>query len=95
VEDLGLDIAAMDSDVAARLGLEGTEGVVITSVQDGSPADRAGLSPGMVIVQVGQKKVTSVDEFQAAIDQRNDDGPRGILLMVRSDKGSRFVLVKP
>ena len=53
----------MDSDVAKRLGVEATQGVVITSVRDGSPAADAGLAPGMVIVEVERQDVNTVSEF--------------------------------
>ncbi len=45
MEGFGIEIAAMDSDVAKRLGMEGSEGVVITSVRDGGAGAAARLDP--------------------------------------------------
>jgi S1-C subfamily serine protease len=44
-------------------------GVVIVDVQPASSAEKAGLTPGDVIVQMGDKKITSVADFenQAAV----------------------------
>ncbi|MEC8070783.1 MAG: Do family serine endopeptidase [Pseudomonadota bacterium] len=44
-------------------------GVVIVDVQPASSAEKAGLAPGDVIVQMGDKKITSVADFenQAAV----------------------------
>jgi Do/DeqQ family serine protease len=42
----------LDVDAAARLGLSETEGVLILELLRGSPADRAGLAPGDVVVAV-------------------------------------------
>ena len=84
----------MDSEVAKRLGMKGTAGVVITSVRDGGAAAAAGLAPGMVIVEVEHQKVSSVSEFANAIAQNRNDSDDGTLLLVRTAKGSRFVVVK-
>jgi serine protease Do len=94
MEGFGIEIAAMDSEVAKRLGMQGTEGVVITSVRDGGAAAAAGLAPGMVIVEVEHQKVSSVSEFEEAIEKNRNDSDDGTLLLVRTAKGSRFVVVK-
>ena len=94
MEGFGIEISPMDSDVAKRLGMEGTEGVVITSVRDGGAAAAAGLAPGMAIVEVEHQKVSSVSEFEDAIQKNRSDSNDGVLLLVRTAKGSRFVVVK-
>merc|ERR1712137_294058 len=94
MEGLGLEIAPLDAAVAKRLGMEGTEGVVITSVREKSPAAEVGLAPGIVIREVNRQKVTSVADFQRLMtEHRKDESAEGILLLVRSEKGSRFVVV--
>ena len=40
-------------------------GVVIVDVQPASSAEKAGLTPGDVIVQMGDKKITSVADFES------------------------------
>ncbi|MGI9470684.1 MAG: Do family serine endopeptidase [Rubripirellula sp.] len=95
MEGLGLEIAPLSGDVAKQLGMEGTDGVVITSVREGSSAAEAGLAPGFVIREVNRQKITSVGEFEKVMaEHREDDSAEGILLLVRSEKGSRFVVVK-
>ncbi len=93
MEGLGIEIAALDSDVAKRLGVKGNTGVVITSVRSDSAAADAGLTPGMVIVEVEHQSISSVSEFEDAIESREDNSD-GTLLLVRTAKGSRFVVVK-
>ena len=94
MEGLGLEIAPLDGAVAKQLGMEGTEGVVITSVREQSPAAEAGLAPGIVIREVNRQKVTSVADFERLMaEHRADESAEGILLLVRSEKGSRFVVV--
>jgi serine protease Do len=94
MEGLGLEIAPLDSAVAKQLGMEGIEGVVITSVREQSPAAKAGLAPGIVIREVNRQKVSSVADFERLMaEHRKDDSAEGILLLVRSEKGSRFIVL--
>jgi serine protease Do len=87
----GLEVGPLTHDVAQQLGLQADSGVVITGIEDGSPAEKAGLTPSMVITQVGKKPVKSVAEFDAAI---HGAGDKGVMLLVKSSEGSRFVVLK-
>jgi len=91
-DKLGLQVGPLHDDVARQLGISGTSGVVITAVEDGSLADKAGLAPSMVITQVGRKAVKSVAEFESEAKHASLD--KGLLLLVRSAEGSRFVVLK-
>ncbi len=60
---------------AGRYALPGgtpSEGVYVGGVNPGSPAEAAGLKPGDVITQVGEKPVRSVDELTAALTGASD-----------------------
>lgn len=88
---LGIEVTSLSADVAKQLGINDDAGVVVTQVQDGSPADQAGVSPGNVIVQVNRQDVKTTAEFEAAV-KADEDGT--ILLLVRSEQGSRFIVVE-
>jgi serine protease Do len=90
--NLGLEVSPLTAEVAKQLSLDSRDGVVITGVKEDSPAAHAGLHESLVIVQVGRKPVRTVDEFQAAVKDTPLD--QGVLLLVRSSEGSRFVVVK-
>ena len=89
---LGVEVANLTAEVAEKLGVKAGEGVVITEVRNGSPAQQAGLATGMVIVQVGQKPVKSVEEFRAAMEKQSL--AKGVMLLVRSGQGTRFVVIR-
>jgi len=91
-DKFGLQVGPLTGDVAQQLGITGASGVVITGVEDGSPADKAGLKPSEVVTQVSRKPVKSVAEFEAEV--KNASAEKGLLLLVRSAEGSRFVVVK-
>ena len=91
-DKLGLEVAPLTGDVAKQLGLKDAAGVVITGVEEGSVAEQAGLEASMAIVQVGREQVKSVEEFEATIAKGSLD--KGILVLVKSAEGSRFVVLK-
>lgn len=90
--DLGLNVADLTTDVAKQLGLEEANGVVITGVKSGSPADKAGLDEGMVITKVGHSVVNNMDDFRTAM--KNAPVNDGVLMLVQSGQSARFVVVK-
>jgi serine protease Do len=91
-DNLGLQVAALDAAAARALGMREAQGVVITDVERGSPADRAGLTASMAITQVGRTPIRSVADFQAAMKDVSLE--EGVLLLVRTDAGSRFVVIR-
>jgi serine protease DegQ len=64
---LGVNLATLNREMAERFGLEVRNGAVVTSVADGSPAARAGLSGGDVIVRVGERAVTGAEDVLTAL----------------------------
>ncbi len=68
---LGVHIQPVTEDIAASLGLEGTEGAIVARVQPESPAEAAGLEQGDVITAVDQVPVNdtrTLSQTIAAID---------------------------
>ncbi|MCA9137433.1 MAG: Do family serine endopeptidase [Planctomycetales bacterium] len=93
LSEIGIGVEGLTSEIAKSLGVDADHGVVVTSVTDGSAGDRSGLVPGMVIVEVDRKPIHSVDEFEKAMAvAKESDG--STLLLVRSAKGSRFIVLK-
>jgi hypothetical protein len=46
-------------------------GVIVTSVAPGGPADRAGIEPGDVVMQIGNRAVNSPNDIDSAIQGMN------------------------
>jgi serine protease Do len=92
-DDLGIEVQGLTSAIAKQLELEDVTGVVITSVEPNSPAQRAGLQTGDVIEKVGRANVSSVDEFEQALEGQSVE--QGVLLFVHTQGlGGRFVVVE-
>ncbi len=64
---LGLSVGTVTPEIASELKLKVKSGVVIQSVQPGSPAAEAGLQPGDVIHRVNRTSVISVESLSGAL----------------------------
>ena len=92
-EALGLRLQNLTDEAAQRLQLPaGTQGVIVVGVNPNSPAKAAGLTEGDVIVEVGQRKVTNLDEFKSVLKERAQPG-RPLLLGVVRPNGERGIVV--
>jgi serine protease Do len=64
---MGVGIQQVDDSLAAGLKLPVTRGVLVSQVEPGSPAARAGLRRGDVIVSLGGKPMESSAEFRNTV----------------------------
>jgi Do/DeqQ family serine protease len=54
---LGVTIQSIDADLAASLNLPAARGAIVTAVQNGGPAEKAGLKRGDVITAINKQPV--------------------------------------
>jgi serine protease Do len=67
----GLQLQDLTPDLSETLGYDPGSGVLIADVEQGSPAEQAGMKRGLVINQIGRYPVTSskqIEELLAPID---------------------------
>jgi serine protease Do len=64
---LGVQLQEIDPRLASRLRLKNTRGALVSAVVAGSPAERAGLQPGDVILQWNGKPINSRDDLPLAV----------------------------
>ncbi|MGH2675738.1 MAG: S1C family serine protease [Actinomycetota bacterium] len=85
--------------VAARMrravGLPEREGLLVRGVEDGSPADRAGLGRGDLIVEAGGRPVASADDLHAAIDEAGTGGTVTLTVVRGEEERSVAVRLSP
>ena len=91
--ELGLTVQRLTPQMAESLGLEKSEGVVITSVEAGSAGDEAGIRRGDIILEVDRKAVRNVDEYKKAVAGSRKG--RGVLFLVRRGDSTIFLALKP
>nr|MDA3785961.1 PDZ domain-containing protein [Deltaproteobacteria bacterium] len=89
---LGMTVQELTPELAESLQMEQATGVLITSVEGGSPAALAGLRRGDVIIEINQIQVTDMETFAKLLDQSKAD--QRILLLVQRGASSRYVVLK-
>jgi serine protease Do len=78
-EKLGLALQDVPPQLRAQQGIP--QGALIAQVQPGSPADRAGLRPGMMVIEVAGKPVLSARDAQRLLSEAK--GGQVVLLRVK------------
>ncbi len=92
-KDFGMTLDTLTPDLAKRFGYEGEMGVVVTNVEPGSPAERAGVQTGDLIKEVNRERIHNLQEYRAIVSRGPTD--KGILLLVKRGNFTRYVLVQP
>jgi serine protease Do len=92
---LGIYLAELSTEARQRYKIDkATEGVLVASVERGSPAAKAGIRTGSVINMVGQQIVTTPDEVISNVQQAARNKQSAVLLRVQQNGQTQFVTVK-
>jgi serine protease Do len=82
-------------DLAAKLKLKGTDGVIINQVEATSPAQKAGMEPGDVIAEIDGKKIGSPSELMMTIGGKMPGDKVNVTYVRRgTEKRAEIVLVE-
>ncbi len=86
-------IAAQDitPEIARQLGIS-RDGVIVTEVENGSPADEVGIQPQDIIVQVNRVKISSMKDFNREISKAA--AKKGVTLLIKRGRSSFFVALR-
>jgi Do/DeqQ family serine protease len=88
---LGISVEPVTADVANRMKLKKTQGVVITDVDPNSPAAEVGLQPGDVILEVNHQPVKSGADIRADVKA---SGSRPTLLLMNREGVNHFIAIQ-
>ena len=91
--ELGLTVQKLTPQIAESLGLDKTEGIVVTAVEAGSAAEESGIRRGDVIVEINRKPVRNVEDYRKAIAGTRKG--KGVLFLVRRGDSTLFLALKP
>ncbi len=93
VEDnLGLVVQDITPQIAKRLGIEKTGGVIITNVYRGSPAWDAGLRKGDIIIELNKKEIDDVNQYKKIMNRVNVND--SLLFLVKRNQGTIYIALK-
>jgi serine protease Do len=86
---LGLGLEQLTPMSAQNYGLDEDEGLFVKDVARDSAAEKAGVKPGDVIIQLGVYKVSTLDDFAAILAEMEKHPPRGNRLRIGVRRGGR------
>jgi S1-C subfamily serine protease len=77
---LGVTVETLSDQLAEYFGVKGRQGLLITEVMDNTPASKAGLKAGDVIVAVDNNAIESLNTLINALDNK-DEGPVALAIV--------------
>jgi serine protease Do len=93
---LGLRVSDVGSrDVRQQYSVpRGQKGVIVLEVEEGSPADKAGIREGDIITEVYSNTVDDIDEYLRVADKLKErEAP--IAFLVKRGRSTTYIPVKP
>lgn len=86
---IGISLGTLTPDVAASLGLEDTEGVVVAQIFRGGPSDKAGIKPYDIIVEFNGKKTPDPVALQNAVGDTEIGSSAKVKVMRFDESGKK------
>jgi len=89
---LGLTVQEVTPQIAESLGLEGTGGVVVTSIEPGGLGHEAGFRRRDVILEIDRNRIRDLKDFRSATDKVKKG--KSILFLVQRGETTLFLAMK-
>ncbi len=89
---IGLNVHSITPDIAQSLDISTNHGLIISSVSDNSPAARAGLIPGDLLLKVGKSEMKSVADWDEMVTYARAGRALGLNIL-RNSKEFSIVVV--
>ena len=86
-----MTVTTITPELADRLDLSDSNGVIISNVNPGSSADDAGLMKGDIIKEINRKPINSIDEYMNAMNNKKNSN---MLVLVKRGRTSLWVVLK-
>jgi len=88
-EYFGIKAQEITPEISQQLGIPREAGVIISNVENGSPAEDVGLQPQDVIVQVNKVRISSMKEYIKEMTKATEK--KSVRLLVQRGKSRFFV----
>jgi serine protease Do len=88
---LGVQVGAVNREMAEAFGLERPVGALVNDVNDGSAADRAGIQPGDVILAFNDQAIESSGDLPPLVGA-NPPGTEAEVLIIRNGQEKTFIV---
>lgn len=91
LEDYGLTLQELTKELAERFEYEVESGLIVSNVEQGSPAAKAGMKPGQLVEEVNRIPVNNLKDLTKVLSNAGDSGK--ILLRVRSGNYATYIVL--
>jgi len=92
---LGLRTQPLTDGLRERLGLEPElTGVIVSEVDFNSPADKAGIRAGDIVVRVGKEPVKTVEDFRRVMKEQAQPGASVLIRLYRGEEIPTVAVLK-
>ncbi len=90
--EIGVEVQTLTSSLAERLNLGDEQGVVVTKVKAGSPAQSAGIQEGDLIKEVNKEEVTDTSGYGKALAKSKPG--ESVLFLIRRQNATLFAAIR-
>jgi serine protease Do len=93
---LGIEVSAIQDislDILKKYGYDHSlDGVIITSVKNNSLGLQSGLRPGMIILQINNRKIKNLEDFNN--NMKTIESKKNVLMLVKYQNITKFISIK-
>ncbi|MCA1785333.1 MAG: PDZ domain-containing protein, partial [Desulfobacteraceae bacterium] len=69
-DSFGFKFKPLDGEIARRLGYpSGIKGLIVTEIKPDTPADKSGVRPGDLLMEINRRPVTSLEEYLSLLER--------------------------
>jgi serine protease Do len=83
-KNIGITVSTLTPQIARRYGLRTAEGLLVTDIENGSDAERKGIQPSDIILEVNRQKITTVSQWESIM--RKVKAGDALLLLIRREQ---------
>jgi len=91
LKEYGLTMQELTQELAERFNYEADSGLIVSNVEQGSSAAKAGMKPGQLVEEVNKIAVSNLDDLSKALDETSESDK--ILLRVRSGSYATYIVL--
>ena len=91
---LGLEVETSTKALADQYRVKFSPGVLVVDVEQGSSADEKGIQPGDIIIEIDQREVTNIDDYQKVVSSLKDR-KKAIPLVISRNGTIIYLALKP
>jgi serine protease Do len=86
---LGMTVQPLTKPLQEKFGYVDEAGVIVSEIEPNSPAARAGIKTGSLVLEADHQPIKDVDDLRNAVNAAEDS----VLLLVKDGQHARFVVV--